>query len=160
MISINCDSSIEPYNPMGILTWAFIAKKGSQLLHKDTKIIGWGPGMTNNRGEMAAVVAAMLWLIKLPEKDQYPVVIRSDSQLIVNQCKGIYQCHDEILRPMKAMIDKARGRYSKNIVFQWISRDKNREADELSRSLYTEKALQLMRDRKTDIEFGGDNITF
>jgi ribonuclease HI len=160
MIVINTDSAIEPFNPNGILTWAFIAKKGGQVIHQDTKIIGWGKGMTNNRGEMAAVVAAMLWLIKLPKEKQMQALIQSDSQLIVNQCKGVYQCHDEILLPMKHLIDKAKIRYSRDIIFRWIPREKNTEADALSRSLYTEKALQLMKSRKLDILFDGDDITF
>lgn len=158
MYLIFCDASIEPINPDGILAWAFLVKAKGKIIHKDVHIFGWGKGMTNNLGEMQAVLAAMRWLTSLDRKDQKPAIIHSDSQLIVNQCSGSWGCHAENLKPLLEMINKAKDRYSKTIFFKWIPRDKNTEADALSRTLYTKKALELFKERQMDIIFEGDDL--
>lgn len=162
MYLIFTDSSIEPMNPCGLLTWAFIVKLKNRIIHSDTDIIGWGQGMTNNRGEMTAVLAAMRWLITRPENERYPVIINSDSNLIVKQCLGTYGCHDETLINLLELIKKGRIVYGKTITFRWIPREKNKEADELSRSLYKgkEKAINMLKTHKLDIQFDWDDLPF
>ena len=110
MYLIFCDSSVEPFNPRGVLTWAFLVKRpGQGIIHQDTAIIGWGkPEHTNNLGEMTAVMAAVHWLTTLPEEDQHPVVLHSDSELIINQCSGIYNCREPNLRAILDLIEKAK----------------------------------------------------
>jgi ribonuclease HI len=158
MYLIHCDASIEPINPGGILVWAFIAKHKGKVVHQDVHISGWGKGCTNNRGEMEAVLAAMLWLIGLPKKDHHPAIIYSDSQLIINQCSGKWGCHADNLVPMLNLINRAVDRYNKTVFFKWIPREKNTEADALSRTLYTEKALKLFKENEMDIWFEGDDV--
>jgi ribonuclease HI len=160
MYMIYCDSSIEPFNPDGILSWAFIAKRRGEIVHQDVKISGWGKGTTNNQGEYQAVVGAMLWLVSLPSNEQFPAVIHSDSQLIVNQCKGQWGCHDKKLQRLHALVQRARQRYRKSVIFKWIPREENREADALSRTLYTDEALRLMKEHALDFTFGDDDLPF
>lgn len=145
-----------------MLTWAFLVKRpGKGIIHQDTQIIGWGkPYHTNNLGEMTAVLAALHWLIKVPEEDQHPVILHSDSELIVKQCKGYSGCSSPNLRPILDLINKARDQYTRGITFKWISREKNKEADALSRSLYTEEMLAIMRANKTNIVLEWDDIPF
>lgn len=160
MYMIYCDSSIEPMNPDGILAWAYIVKESGKIIHQDVHISGWGKGTTNNQGEMQAVLGAMLWLVSLPPDKRPPVVIHSDSQLIVNQCAGTWNCYDEKLQKLLALINRAKEQYRKSIFFKWIKREKNTEADALSRTLYTEEALDLMRKHKLDIAFEKDDLPF
>ena len=160
MYIINCDASIEPTNPDGILEWAFIVKLNKKIIHKDTEIFGYGEGMTNNVGEYLAVLAAMYWLIRLPEKDQLPALVQSDSQLVVNQCNGKWGCRNKKLVKYHDLIVRGAQKYSKRIKFHWIPREQNEEADALSRSLYTEEMLQIMRDRQLELTFGDDDIPF
>lgn len=162
MFMIFTDSSIEPMNPGGLLTWAFLVKRGQELIHSDKAIIGWGKGMTNNRGEMTAVLAATHWLVGLPQAEREPVVINSDSELIVKQCSGACGCHDEMLSSLLVLIQRGRLAYGKAITYRWIPRGKNAEADALSRSLYVgrEKALTLLKSHETDIAFDWDDLPF
>ena len=161
MYLIYCDSSIEPFNPRGILTWAFLVKYKKKIIHQDTAIIGWGkPEHTNNLGEMTAVMAAMHWLIGLSEEDHHPVVLHSDSELIINQCSGTYNCHEPHLRAILDLIEKCKGKYTRGIIWKWIPREKNKEADALSRSLYNEEMLAVMRVNKENILFDWDDIPF
>lgn len=158
MYMIFGDASIEPFNPDGILAWAFVAKLNGKIVHQNVHISGWGKGTTNNIGEYQAVLGALLWLCSLPEKDRKPAVIHSDSELIVNQCKGSWGCRSENLIPLLDLVKRAKKRYRKTIFFKWIPREQNGEADALSRSLYTEEALAVMKKHQMDILFDGDDI--
>jgi hypothetical protein len=58
------------------------------------------------------------------------------------------------------LIEKAKEKYTRGITFKWISRDRNKEADALSRSLYTEEMLAIMRANKENIIHDWDDIPF
>jgi ribonuclease HI len=152
MIFIYTDSAITPYNPGGMLTWAFLAKKDGKIIHSAAQLIGWGEGMTNNLGEYTAVVAAMQWLLSLPNKE--PAIIQSDSNLVIKQIMGFYQCKDPKLEKLLIMIKKAKSAYPASLTFKWISRDKNTEADALSRTPYIgkEKAIEVLKARKAEVQ--------
>ena len=161
MYLINTDASIEPFNPGGIIAWGFIVKSNKKLVHKEAGVsVKGGELATNNVGEYHAVVSALLWLLQLSEADQQPVIIKSDSQLIVNQCLGTWQCKDEKLKPLHEMVKKACSRYPFNITFHWIPRENNAEADALSRTAYDQDELQYWRDNQLDILFNGEDLPF
>jgi ribonuclease HI len=161
MYVINCDASIEPLNPGGILAWAYVVKLNREIIHKEVQIYDKGHNdLTNNIGEYLAVLGAMHWLITLPEKDHLPVLLQSDSQLVINQVSGKWGCRNHKLVPYYSLIKKGEQHYTKSIKFNWIPREKNKEADALSRSLYTEEMLQEMRDRQLEITFGDDDLPF
>lgn len=161
MYFVNTDASIEPMNPGGIVAWAFIVRFDKSVIHEEAGVsVKGGKNATNNIGEFHAVIAALLWLIKLPESKRQPVIIRSDSQLIVNQCSGVWRCKDDKLIPLHDMVMKAKQRYGKSITFKWISRESNTEADILSRTAYDEDELEYFRKNKFDIMFDGDDLPF
>lgn len=161
MFFINTDASIQPFNPGGIVAWAFIVKAGKKVVHKDCGVsVRGGEMATGNVGEYHAVVAAMLWLVGLPKEKKRPAIIRSDSQLIVNQCAGMWNVNDEKLQPLHKMIMDARRQYGLGVTFKWISRDKNEEADALSRTAYDPKEIQWWKDNQLDLTFGDDDLPF
>jgi len=161
MYVINTDASIEPFNPGGIVAWGFIVKKAKMVIHKEAGIsVKGGEMATNNVGEYHAVVAAMLWLLSRPKDQRMTAVIRSDSELIVNQCSGTWNCRDEKLVPLRDMIMKAKKKYGANVVFKWVPREENQEADELSRSAYDQEELAHWRENSLDIIFDGDDLPF
>jgi ribonuclease HI len=65
------------------------------------------------------------------------IIIRGDSQLVINQIKGKYK-----VRAVKiiALYQKVKSLLSKfkDIKIEWIPRDKNKEADKLSNKAYQE----------------------
>lgn len=163
MYKINTDCSIEPFNPDGILAWAFIVKSTTYPrgeVFRDAGISGKGKGCTNNQGEYHAVMAALLWALDLPEQDRRPLLILSDSQLIVNQCEGQWNVNNPQLKELHTLVLQAVSKYGKSVKFKWIPRLKNKEADEHSRSVYTEEMLQEMRDQQLKITFGDDDLPF
>jgi len=166
MFIISCDSSIEPQNPGGVLSWAFIVRiMGKGEVCRYAKIARHGhPDNTNNQGEYLAVIAALLWLLDLPEENQQTVIIQSDSQLIVNHCSGKWECREPELKKLHALVMQAVHRYGKSVTFKWIPREKNDEADELSRSVYSTPAIQQemkdIREASFKKDFGDDDISW
>ncbi len=160
MYHIYCDASIEPINPGGVLAWAYVVHHDGKHTYKDVRIEGWGDRFTNNMGEYMAVVGAMLWLIRLPPEKHEPVILRSDSQLVINQCSGRWGCRNPQLKKYHKLILEAQQRYTKNIRFHWIPREQNKEADALSRSLYTEKMFKVLEDNQLELTFGDDDLPF
>jgi ribonuclease HI len=150
-------------NPGGILAWAFIAKFNKKVIHKDCGTCGRKLKVndrTNNVGEYLAIIAAVRWLLTVPINDQRPAIIKSDSELIVNQLSGTWKCKDNKLVPLRDLVLKAKRKYTKRIKFHWIPREKNKEVDALSRTAYDEDELQWYRDNHLDIIFEGDDLTF
>lgn len=161
MIVINTDASIQPFNPGGIVAWGFIAKRKGKTLHKEAGIsVRGGPTATGNVGEYHAVIAALSWLLTLPRAERRPVIIKSDSQLIVNQCAGTWGCKDDKLVPLHTLVDRARREYGRSVTFHWIPREENSDADALSRTAYDPDELERWRENQMDILFDGDDISF
>lgn len=158
MYFVKCDCSIEPFNPGGILAWAFVVKRNKKLVHQACATSDRGRDATNNRGEYHAVIAALLWLLRLEEP--LPAIVMSDSELIINQITGKWRCKDQELARLRDVAVRAVKSYKSRITFKWIPREKNTEADALSRTAYDEEELQYFRDNKLDIIFEGDDVPF
>jgi len=165
---INTDSSIEPHNPGGILSWAFIVKsvgKEKGEIHRAAGIANHGhPDNTNNQGEYYAVIAALLWMLKMPEDQRRSVIVQSDSQLIVNQCSGVWSVNDEKLMELNRLVKQAVRKFGKSVTFKWIPREKNTGVDSLSRSVYEDPAIQAeleeLRKAKACEIHGDDDLSW
>ena len=84
---------------------------------------------TNNFAEYKALILGLKYIIKRGNIDK--LIIRGDSLLVINQCKGLWKIKSESLRPLhaKAMhnIDLL-----KNVTFEHVKRNLNKRADELA----------------------------
>lgn len=108
--------------PMGI---GIVIYKDKFRIEELSEYIGKG---TNNVAEYTAVVRALETVHEIGAID---VHIKSDSQLIVRQLNGEYKVKDPKLRPLKRRIDiLCKGL---RVSFEHIPRDKNEEADALSK---------------------------
>jgi ribonuclease HI len=85
------------------------------------------PACTNNQAEYQAIIAGLERALKLGAKK---VLLRSDSELVVQQLCGKYRVKNEGLLPLFQRVMGLRQKFS---VFQavYIPREKNREADKL-----------------------------
>jgi ribonuclease HI len=144
-ITIFCDGSCEPVNPGGYACCGFVAYEGDVSGRRGATrpdpifdkygCIGNGPGMTNNIAEYRAVIAALKWAKK--NFADRRLEFRTDSQLVVRQVNGQWDCNKEHLIVLR---DQAR-----EILFSfedakliWIPRDENDVADYLTRVAYDE----------------------
>ena len=144
-VIINCDGLCEP-NPGGVACWGYVAVgEQTELTHRATggqvqpEV---GEVATNHVAEYAAVEAALRWV----EAKQLfflgynkSVLIRTDSQLVVNQLTGKWNCHSETLKPRLKRVEELIRRLRDTripVEVEWVPREQNESADELSREAY------------------------
>lgn len=146
LVIIHCDGLCEP-NPGGVATYGWIARDedtGKVLKSKSTPIVYAETQTTNNLAEYAALQNVLMWLSRkalyfLTHGKQ--VVIRTDSQLVVNQVRGNWKCNSPTLAVrlaiVRGMLD-ALQKAGVTVQLEWVPREQNAEADELSRQAYFE----------------------
>ncbi|MEW6748523.1 MAG: ribonuclease HI family protein [Candidatus Micrarchaeota archaeon] len=83
---------------------------------------------TNNIAEYLAVIRA---LEAVHEIGAIEIHIKSDSELIIRQLNGEYKVKDPKLTPLKKRVDSLC--HGLRITFEHIPREKNKEADKLSK---------------------------
>lgn len=133
---IYCDGLCEPTNPHGVATYGWVAYRDAIEIAKGYNFIKEGEGATNNCAEYTAVIRAIAWLWKTDQHYE-PTIIRSDSQLTIKQLTGEWRVKSETIRPL---YEKAlRGLEGlEQYELEWVRRELNIRADELSRIAYQE----------------------
>ena len=119
-----------------------MAYRNGKKLYEDCAVVCSGPGATNNVAEYSAVIAALEWLSANITGEK--VTVRSDSQLCIYQLDGSYAVRSERIRPLYKKA-KMLAKKFRNIVFEWVPREQNEEADALSRKAYVESLVQFLK---------------
>jgi len=138
-VVINCDGLCEPVNPGGTATYGFVARRGAEVLFEDFGVVARGPTATNNLAEYTAVIKALEWADGAVPPGE-PVVVRTDSQLVVQQLNGEWAVRSPKIWPLhkRAQIALAQLRRQHNVRVEWLPRERNEEADRLTRKAYAE----------------------
>ena len=84
-----------------------------------------GPG-TTNQAEANALLLSLIRAVQLGYTD---LLVQGDSQLIINQASGNWQCRHENLIPIISKVRKIVSVPSLDVVFEWVRREFNKEAD-------------------------------
>jgi ribonuclease HI len=136
-VTINCDGLCEPVNPGGTATYGFVARRGPELLVEDCGVVAKGHGATNNLAEYTAVLKALEWSIEALAPCE-AVTIRTDSQLVVNQVNGEWSVKSPKIWPLhqRACSLLAKLRQGRGVQLEWVPRERNAEADRLTRLAY------------------------
>ncbi len=138
LIVFHCDGLCEP-NPGGYACWAFVTTDSDgRKLASDYGCLGHGPSMTNNIAEYRAVLNALTYAAARGWHDN--LLIRTDSQLVVNQIVGEWTCNSAALRPLCRQAQVLG--LQLGALFEWIPRTQNAQADALSRRAYMEARRQ------------------
>lgn len=130
-IVLYSDGLCEPRNPGGLACWGWLAEADGQPLASDAGVIGRGAGMTNNLAEYTAALKALEWAA---ESGLVGLVLRTDSQLVAYQVTGVWQCRAANLWPLLADLRALAAVTDARI--EWVPREQNAKADELSRQAY------------------------
>ncbi len=131
MLEVFIDGLAGPQNP-GVGTYGFVIYSGGKKLSE-----GHGPAgenVTNNFAEYVALIRALSSIIS--DSDE-PVLIKSDSRLLVNQMRGEWKVKKGGYLPKYKEARELVRRF-KSLKFVWIPRERNVEADELSKRAYYE----------------------
>lgn len=134
MIVVYIDGLCEPVNPGGVATYGFIIYRKGIKIQEKFGIYGHGPRMSNNVAEYQGLIGALRALKDLEFRENN-IIIRSDSRLLVNQMNGLWQSKNGLYMTSYSIAKTLLKDFS-NIIFEWIPREQNKEADELSRKAY------------------------
>jgi len=133
-VIVNCDGLCQPRNPGGTATFGWIARRNHTVLGQDCGVVAQGPRATNNLAEYTAIIEALRWL-RTNGLVGERVILRSDSQLAINQLDGTFAVRSPKIYPLWAAATQAAKPFA-NLSFQWVPRKQNTEADALTRVAY------------------------
>lgn len=133
MLNAWIDGACEPFNPGGTASYGLVVKRNEQVIHKESKVIGSGAGYSNNVAEYSGLVALLKWFTTTGPNEV--LTVHSDSQLLIKQMLGEWQVKQGLYVPyyqeaINIIISHGLGHYLK---FQWVHRELNTEADNLSK---------------------------
>lgn len=121
---IHCDGAARG-NPGPAGAGAYLTTPGGEVVAE----VAEGLGETTNN--VAEYTAAIMGLERAKELGAREVLLRSDSQLLVNQLTGRYRVRTPHLQPLHARIrELARG--FERVTFEHVPREHNTDADRLA----------------------------
>ncbi|MFP3871845.1 MAG: ribonuclease HI family protein [Candidatus Natronoplasma sp.] len=109
--------------------YGVVIKKDGRIIDELAGSIRNMDGLTNNRAEYIALIIGLKYL-----KVHYPgrsVICRGDSRVVINQMIGESSVNNDNLFDLWKKASKVANKM--NVSFEWIERDRNKRADELSR---------------------------
>ena len=143
MITAYFDGLCYPKNPCGVAAYGYLIYRDGEIIHRGFRAVGEGKGMTNNVAEYEGLKAAAMWLHDNGIEEK--ILIKGDSQLVMKQMKGEWQVNSatskKYVPEIKLLLQ------GKDVTFQWVPREKNEEADKLSRVAY-ERFRKLQKELK------------
>jgi ribonuclease HI len=123
------DGLAQPRNP-GVGTYGFVVYSDGKKVSEGHGVAG--ENVTSNYAEYTALVIALKELKRLGFDE---VVVRSDSKLLVGQMSGEWKVKGgAYLERLKEARELASG--FRALRFEWVPRERNEEADMLSRVAY------------------------
>lgn len=125
-LRIYCDGASRG-NPGPAAAGFLVKNEKSQIIFEQGFFLG---KTTNNVAEYAAVFLALRWLLKNAPKVK-KVNFYLDSQLVVNQLKGLYKIKSPSLQKLALNIRALEMKLSSSIIYQAIPRQLNKLADRL-----------------------------
>lgn len=139
-VEVFFDGLCQPINPGGIACYAYVVKdRGSGATLKSEHGLAaepFSPDATNNVAEYTALIKALEWLAASglePEK----IVVKSDSQLVVNQMNGRFKVGTKRIVPLFRKAAELKARF-RDVRIEWVPRSENREADSLTNRAYNQ----------------------
>lgn len=133
------DGSCTPINPNGKMgTGVYIVSENNKF--EDSKTYEAKIGNTNNVAEYLALIRILKLLKK---KTRCHIQINGDSNLVINQMRGIWQIKEGMYKPYAEQAKELLTELKKKneIELRWIPREQNWKADELSKSKYHSRVL-------------------
>lgn len=132
MLEVWIDGACEPVNPRGTASYGVVIQTSGARIHMQS-IVGSGDGMSNNVGEYSGLIAFLEWY--LANADGQLTTVMSDSKMLIYQMKGWWAIRGGLYVPYynKAQELMGKVKFREVIGFEWIPREQNWEADNLSK---------------------------
>ncbi len=146
MIEIYFDGACAPINPNGTASYGWLIKKDGQVLESGCGVIGSGPGMTNNVAEYWGVLEGVKAFLSLNLGTK--LKINGDSNLVCNMVakkwgwkKNEWNPHPDFPHLRKLLDQVHQLLEGIDYEVQWIPREQNSEADEMSKKPLVELGI-------------------
>jgi len=143
VVTVHFDGACQPPRGGGVATYGFTVV-GEALDHEESGLAvpPWSPSASNNVAEYVAAINALVWL--RGKGFRGTVLLLGDSQLVVRQMQGEYEVRSERLRPYHEHLAKLSAEFTE-VRFDWIPRESNQRADELSKEALEREAPVALR---------------
>jgi ribonuclease HI len=112
-------------NP-GAAAFAYVIQQPGQPVIEEAACAGQ---LTNNQAEYTALVRALEHALRLGS--EHPVLLHSDSELMVKQMRGEYRVKNEELRDLFERAKKLESQFSAGVIYRHVRRELNARADQL-----------------------------
>lgn len=124
----SCFNKVGFLSSMGV---GIVIKIDGITYKRISRFIGYG---TSNIAEWSALTMALIEMYLFSKKDVCRFTYTTDSQLIVNQFNGVYSnnCFADYYDRAKIIYDNIHYLQS-SVIVSWVPREKNKEADFLSK---------------------------
>jgi ribonuclease HI len=142
-MTVFCDGAVEPINPGGTGACAFVVlDEAGAVIKSQVGIIPPAPDLSNNVAEYRALRGALRWL-KEHSRSNDQIEIRMDSQLVVNQVNGSWQCNKSHLALLR---DECRLLLEKlpTAKLSWVPREQNAVADDLAKQALLKAGVRVI----------------
>jgi ribonuclease HI len=144
------DGCCDP-NPGGVMAWGFGIDAGDGSLVTDSGAVSGRFGNTNNVAEYYALgysVKRVIDLVKSPAAAAKfsGLHIRGDSQLVVNQVNDAWKVKAPALAQLHGRVLQLLTETGHPWVVEWVPREQNGLADELSRRAFFETTGRMPRE--------------
>lgn len=137
------DGACEPCNPNGVASYGALIYLDHHTKIEKYGFIGEGEGMSNNVAEYCATLAIIRELL-VRHLERAKIIIRMDSQLVVRQMSGTWKAKSGFYMKYYEEAQELKKKFV-SIHWQWVSREQNSDADQLSRRAYEEYCIQHHR---------------
>ncbi|HTT15653.1 MAG TPA: ribonuclease HI [Thermoplasmata archaeon] len=135
-VVVHFDGACQPPRGGGLAAYGFTIE-GVGLAFQDhgLAVRPYAEHSTNNVAEYVGAIRALEWLLEHGHDGE--VLVRGDSELVIRQMNGAYEVRAEHLRAYHERLRQLAGRFRK-VVFEWVPREENAEADALSKQALEE----------------------
>lgn len=135
------DGCCEPRNPGGHAGYGAVVMRGQDRLWEFSGYIPASPTTSNNVGEYSAFIAILEWL-KSQDLNRQPIIIRGDSNLVIQQMFGYWRIKKGFYVPFAQKAKRLLKEFP-NAIGEWIPREKNGLADELSKRELVSRGVEF-----------------
>lgn len=131
MIIVYYDGACEPRNPGGHGGFGCVIKENEQILYSFSGYYPASPNMSNNVAEYLGLTQALQWLL-VNNRLKEEITFFGDNMMTVMQMDGKWRAKKGLYIPFYKRALAVRKNFKK-LHFEWIPREENGEADELSK---------------------------
>lgn len=140
------DGAVQPHNPGGHGGYGVVIFSGSERIHWEAGYIGRWPKLSNNVAEYAGIISVFRYLLTNGISE---ALVYGDADLVVNQVNGRWRAKQGEYLPYYVEAYALRARLP-NVVVEWIPRERNGAADDMSKIAVAQRVVTFALDASVE----------